>query len=161
MRYFMAGIRISEIFKSDRIALGIKATDKYEVFEVLADLFAGSCGLGNRDEILKLIRERENKMSTGIGNGIAVPHARLSGIHSICGALGVSNQGIEYDALDDEPVYIVFLFISGIESSDEHLELMKNLMKLASNPSFIGELKASKNPEAAHRIIMKYETINE
>jgi PTS system nitrogen regulatory IIA component len=157
----MAGIRISEIFKPDRIRLSITATDKYEVFEVLADLFAGSCGLRNRDEILKLIRERENKMSTGIGSGIAVPHARLPGAHPICGALGISNRGIEYDALDDEPVYVVFLFISGVESADEHLELMKGIMKLVSKPSFIEDLKTSDSVQAAFDIITKYETMNE
>ncbi len=157
----MAGMRISDIFTPDRIMLRMEATDKFEVFEELADLFAGSMGPGRRDEVLKAVIDRENKMSTGIGNGIAVPHAKLPGALRIRGALGVSSKGIEYDALDGEPVRVVFLFVSGAELADEHLELMKGIAKLALNPGFATAMEAADRPEAAHGIIVKYEALSE
>lgn len=150
---------LSELFESDFIKIGLEAEDKDEAFEELADAFCQSSQLKIREEILEAIRERERKMSTGIQKGIAVPHGRVSSINKIRGILGISRQGIDYDALDGEPVYLLFMILAPQTESELHLRILKRLAELLQNPQFFTDLAAQSDPAAANAVIRKYENI--
>jgi len=148
-----------DIFPPELIKIGLEAEDKDEVFEEMADLFCQTVKIGDRKEILEALWERESKMSTGIQKGIAVPHAKVKGLENVHGVLGISKSGIEYDALDDQPVYLLFMVLSPATDSELPLRLLKRLSELLDNPQFYTELLAQNDPLSAGRIIKKYEDI--
>ena len=148
---------LHEVFRADRIRLHIEAEDKEQVFEEMVTHLAGSVHVGNKDEFLKVIRERENVISTGIKNGIAIPHGRIDDLDRIVGVLGISDKGIEYGSLDNNPARIIFLFISSKSRQDEHLALLKKISRISENVNFRKDILLAKTPDSANRILMEHE----
>ena len=150
---------LSELFSARRIKTNLEAEDKPEVFEELVDLLVTQYKLSSRDEILEAIKRREEKMSTGIKKGIAIPHAKTSFTKGVIGVLGISRKGIDYESLDGEPVHLLFLLVSSEEDAGSHLVALKKIALLVENPDFYAEILAAKDPEEVSRIISKYEDI--
>jgi PTS system fructose-specific IIC component/PTS system nitrogen regulatory IIA component len=148
---------LQDIFPVSRIKFGLEAEDKDEVFEELVDVLVRGYSISNRDEILACIREREAKMSTGIKTGIALPHGKVEGITGICGAIGISENGIDYDSLDGEPVRLVILLVSGPETTELHLKTLKKIAKLLENHAFYDDIRNSGSAEKAFSILRDYE----
>ena len=148
---------LQDVFQPEFIKIEIEAEDKDEVFEELVDHFCQTEMSNARDEILDALIEREAKMSTGIHKGIAVPHGKTSAVESIRGVLGISRKGVDYDALDGEPVYLLFMIIAPQEDSEKHLRILKRLAELLENPQFYTDLLSQKNPQAAYKVICKHE----
>jgi PTS system fructose-specific IIC component/PTS system nitrogen regulatory IIA component len=99
-------------------------------------------------------------MSTGISKGIALPHGRTNAVNAICGVLGISHNGVQYDALDGEPVYLLFLIISPLDDSGKYLKLLKHLARLMEIPQFKAELLDQKDPQNAFNTICKFEQMH-
>ncbi|MDL2229997.1 PTS sugar transporter subunit IIA [Treponema sp. OttesenSCG-928-L16] len=148
-----------ELFPPDFIKVGMEADDKEEAFEELVDHFCQAARNNDRDEILNAVRERENKMSTGIKKGIAIPHGKTNSVNRVYGVLGLSRKGIDYDALDGEPVYILFMMLAPQEDSEQHLRALKRLAEMLENPQFYTELIAQNDAQGAFNTIKKYEDI--
>lgn len=96
-------------------------------------------------------------MSTGIKKGIALPHGKAEGLTSLSGVLGISKRGIDYDALDGQPVFIVFMLISSPKDSELHLSALKRLAQLLDDPGFYTELVGAQTPESAFDILKRFE----
>jgi PTS system fructose-specific IIC component/PTS system nitrogen regulatory IIA component len=152
---------LQDIFSVSQIKAGLEAQDKDEVFEELVDVLVRGCGISNRDGILAAIHEREAKMSTGIKTGIALPHGKAEGLSGICGVIGISWDGIDYDALDGEPVYLVILVVSSANDSELHLKTLKKIAGLLENPDFYADMKAAPSAEKAYSVLKHYEDILE
>jgi PTS system fructose-specific IIC component/PTS system nitrogen regulatory IIA component len=150
---------LSELFPPEFIKIGLEAEDKDEVFEELADAFCHASHLDIREDILEALRERERKMSTGIQKGIAVPHGKSNAVDRVYGMLGISKQGIDYDALDGEPVYLLFMVIGPQSSTEKHLRVLKRLAELLENLQFFTDLASQNDPAQASAVIKKYENI--
>jgi PTS system fructose-specific IIC component/PTS system nitrogen regulatory IIA component len=150
---------LHEVFPVRCIKVGLEAEDKEEAFEEMVDHFCQATGNDAREEILGALREREAKMSTGIHKGIAVPHGKTNVVEEVLGLLGVSRKGIDYDALDGEPVYLLFMILAPQKDSEKHLRLLKRLAELLENPQFYMELLSQKDPQGAYNVICKYEDI--
>ncbi|MDR1566730.1 MAG: PTS sugar transporter subunit IIA [Treponema sp.] len=150
---------LHEVFPPELIKIGLESDDKDEVFEELVDQFCQAEKSDAREEILEALREREAKMSTGIQKGIAVPHGKTNAINNVRGVLGISKKGIDYDALDGQPVYLLFMLLAPQKDSEKHLRLLKRLAGLLDNPQFYTELVSQTDPHAAHGVIKKYEDI--
>ena len=148
-----------EAFPSELIKIGLEAEDKDEVFEELVDQFCQIKRSNAREDILEALKERESKMSTGIQKGIALPHGKTNAIDSVYGILGISKRGVDYDALDGQPVYLLFMLIAPQAEAEKHLRLLKRLAGLLDNPQFYTELLAQNDPQSANGIIKKYEDI--
>jgi PTS system fructose-specific IIC component/PTS system nitrogen regulatory IIA component len=150
---------LHEIFPPELIKIGLESEDKDEVFEELVDQFCQAEKSDARDDILEALKEREAKMSTGIHKGIAIPHGKTNAIESVKGVLGISKKGIDYDALDGQPVYLLFMMLAPQKDSEKHLRMLKRLAGLLDNPQFYTELVAQNDPQSAHGVIKKYEDI--
>jgi PTS system nitrogen regulatory IIA component len=150
---------LQEIFTPARIKTRLEAEDKPEVFEELVDLLVTQYNLDNRDQILDAIRRREEKMSTGIKKGIAIPHAKTPFTQGVIGVLGISKTGIDYESLDSQPVHLLFLLVSSEEDAATHLAVLKKIALLVENPDFYTETLAAGDAEQANRIIRRYEEI--
>jgi PTS system fructose-specific IIC component/PTS system nitrogen regulatory IIA component len=150
---------LNEIYKPEFIKVGLEAEDKDEAFEELVDHFCRAAKINAREEILDAIRDRESKMSTGIRQGIAIPHGKTPAVDQLYGVLGISKAGIDYDALDGKPVYLLFLILAPEEDMEKHLMVLKRLAELLDNPQFYTELVSQNKSQDAYGIIKKYEDI--
>ena len=153
------GVLLHDLFSAPRIKCHLEAEDKAEVFEELVDLLVTQYRTNNRDEILEAIRRREEKMSTGIKKGIAIPHAKTRFTRGVIGVLGVSDHGIDYESLDGEPVRILFLLVSSEEDAGTHLAVLKKIALLVENDGFSRDVLGAGTPEKVSRIIARYEDL--
>ncbi len=150
---------LQRVFAASSIKIGLESEDKDELFEELVDLLAKQDGKDfPRASVLAAVRDREDKMSTGIKKGIALPHGKAEGLSGLSGALGISKRGIEYSSLDGEPVYLVFMLVSSPKDSELHLAALKRLAVLLDDPEFYTDLLRSDSPERASSIIRNYES---
>ncbi|HUW40534.1 MAG TPA: PTS sugar transporter subunit IIA [Rectinemataceae bacterium] len=149
---------LQQVFLPGHIKVGLESVDKDELFEELVDVLARADGRNfPRAAVLRAIREREEKLSTGIKKGIALPHGMVEGLDGLTGALGISSRGIEYASLDGEPVYIVFLLLTAPQDSELHLNALKHLARLLDDPEFYTELVEAKSEDQAFEIIRQFE----
>jgi PTS system fructose-specific IIC component/PTS system nitrogen regulatory IIA component len=150
---------LQHVFAPGSIKIGLESEDKDELFEELVDLLAKEGGRDfPRASVLAAIVEREEKMSTGIKKGIALPHGKAEGLSGLSGALGISRRGIRYASLDGEPVYLVFMLVSSPKDSEFHLAALKRLAILLDDPEFYTDLIAADSPARANSILRNYES---
>jgi len=150
---------LNEIFPPELIKIGLEADNKDEVFEELVDKFCQVTKTGSREAILEALWEREYKMSTGIQKGIAIPHGKSNTLDKIHGILGISKKGVDYEALDDQPVFLIFMLLAPKTDSEEHLRLLKRIAELLDNHRFYEDLLVQRDAHGANGIIRKYEDI--
>jgi len=150
---------LCKAFSPDLIKIGLESEDKDEVFEEMVDLLCRKKKIDRREDMLQALWKRESKMSTGIMKGIAIPHGKVSALDEIQGVIGISKKGIEYDALDGCPVYVLFMLLIPETDMEDHLRLLKRLAELLKDHKFFAELFAQDNPQNAFGIIRKFEDI--
>jgi PTS system fructose-specific IIC component/PTS system nitrogen regulatory IIA component len=150
---------LHDVFPSECIKVDLEAEDKDEVFEELVDYFCQAEKSNVREELLEALHEREAKMSTGIQKGIAIPHGKTNAVETVRGVLGISRKGVDYDALDGEPVYLLFMIVAPQKDSEKHLRILKRLAELLENPQFYIDLQSQKDAQGAYKIICKYEDV--
>ncbi|WP_455160019.1 PTS sugar transporter subunit IIA [Treponema lecithinolyticum] len=148
---------LDKVFNPRAVNIDLKSEDKDEVFEELIEELVSVNPSLDRSVALAAVKEREAKMSTGIMSGIAVPHAKTSAVTDVQGAIGISRSGIDYDALDGKPVHLIVLILSGADSTELHLRVLKRLARLLENSEFYAELMEQKTAEAAYNVFCKYE----
>ena len=148
---------LQDVLLPEFIKVDMEAEDKDEAFEELVDYYCQADKSDAHDEILHAIIDREAKMSTGIHKGIAVPHGKTNAVKTIRGVLGISKKGIQYDSLDGEPVYLLFMIISPLEDSEKYLRLLKHLVELIEIPQCQSDLQVQKDSQSAFKVIRKYE----
>jgi PTS system fructose-specific IIC component/PTS system nitrogen regulatory IIA component len=150
---------LQDVFHPEFIKVNLEAEDKDEVFEELADYFCRAGKENVREEIMEALRIREQKMSTGIQKGIAIPHGSTDAVETVSGVLGISRKGVDYEALDGEPFYLLFMLIAPHKDTETHLRILKRLAELLENPQFYTDLQSQKDPQGAYKVICKYEDI--
>jgi PTS system fructose-specific IIC component/PTS system nitrogen regulatory IIA component len=150
-------LNLQDILLPEFIKVNLNAEDKTSAFDELVTHYCKAGKSSSYNQILDAIIKREAKMSTGIHKGIAVPHGKTDAVNKLCGALGISEKGVQYDSLDGEPVHLLFLIISPIEDSDNFLWMLKHLAQLIEIPQFQTELRLQKDPQSAFNVICKFE----
>jgi len=108
---------------------------------------AGKLGRGNREDVIKAVVKREKEASTGMGKGVALPHVKHHAVKDVVAAVGQSSMGIDFVALDKQPVYSVILLISPADSPDRHLQAMESIFKHLQKEKFRKFLRQSQNAE--------------
>jgi len=149
------GILLSEIFDPRAIMLNLEGRTKEALFTELSDAIVNVHPEFDRAALLAAMWEREKKMSTGIGPGIAIPHAVCGGIDSMAGAIGISQTGIGYDALDNKPVHLVFMLAMGEMAREHHLSILNQINRLANSEALM-MIKNAKNAKDVHAILTKF-----
>jgi mannitol/fructose-specific phosphotransferase system IIA component (Ntr-type) len=140
---------LGDILGADNILPELKAADRWQAIdELIGNLVAtGKIKPENRDAVTAVVRKRETSMSTGIGFGIGIPHASTELIGEVVGALGRSKTGVNFDALDSQPVTLVMLFLVPQGQFQKHLHTLANIAKLMHKAEFRQALE--KAPDAA------------
>ncbi len=147
-------MKLSEIIEPDRIIPELKASDKKGVLEELAELVAARNPSIDKDALVKVLLEREKLGSTGIGDGVAIPHGKLNGVSEPIISFGRSTKGLDFDSMDEQPVYIFFLLIAPENSAGIHLKVLAKIAKLLKNSSFRKRLMEAKTREELYEIII-------
>ncbi len=148
-------MRILDFLNEKAVSADLKSKDKNSVIKELVDLLikSGQLKPKDKDPIVKVLLNREALGSTGIGQGIAIPHGKCEYASELIGAFGVSKSGIKFDSLDGEPSYIFFLLLAPIESSGPHLKALARISKLLKDKYFRDSLKSADSEKTLIKII--------
>ena len=129
---------LADILRKEQIVPDLKATNRWEAIDELLDLLVhcGKIKPEHREAITAVVRKRETSMSTGIGFGIGIPHASTDLIYEVVGALGRSKKGVDFNALDNQPVHLVMLFLVPQGQFQKHLHTLANIAKMLHKSEF-------------------------
>jgi mannitol/fructose-specific phosphotransferase system IIA component (Ntr-type) len=120
-------------YTNSRYIKKLESTNKFAAIEELAGVFEGSDVCSDVGMLVKALKEREEILSTGIGLGIAIPHAKISAVKEMTFAIGISRKGISFDSLDGNPAKIIILVAAGERQHKEYLRLLSNIMAILKN----------------------------
>jgi mannitol/fructose-specific phosphotransferase system IIA component (Ntr-type) len=146
---------LGDILSKEQILTDLHASNRWEAIdELINNLVAtGKIRAQDRDAIAAVVRKRESSMSTGIGCGIGIPHASTDLIPEVVGVLALSKKGVDFNALDNQPVHIVMLFLVPQGQFQKHLHTLANIAKLCQMPEFRQALESAPDADTILRII--------
>lgn len=146
-------MKLSDVLDETVIKAELESEDKEEVFAELIELLVRAGQVRDRDAALQAILTREDMATTGIGNGIAVPHGKDASIPTLTAALGISRSGIEYDAADGGPVHVVFLVLAEVNNPGPHVQCLGEIARLLMVPGFCERVRRAENAEQVLELI--------
>src|SRR2546421_12096742 len=146
---------LGDILGPEQILTDLQATNRWEAIDELVNnlVATGKIKPENHEAIAAVVKKRESSMSTGIGFGIGIPHASTDLIYEVVGALGRSQKGINFDALDNQPVNLVMLFLVPQGQFQKHLHTLANIAKLLHKNEFRQALEQANDAEEMFRVI--------
>ena len=150
-------MRIVDLIDKNSIKLNLVSTNKLDVVDELVDLVYKSGNLNNKDEYKKAILAREELSTTAIGEGVAIPHAKNKSVNKPCLALGISKEGIDYEAFDDSLSHLFFMIAAPDGANDTHLEVLSRLSTILMDEDFRNELINASSVEELLNLINKKE----
>lgn len=130
-----------------------KPADKFCAIEELAELFQNTSVCDDLISLKKALKEREDIMSTGIGYGIAIPHAKIKAVKKMSFAIGVVKDGLNFEAMDGNPVFLVLLVVAGDKQHKEYLKLLSNIMSIIKKETVKDRLIASESADQVFDIL--------
>ena len=150
-------MRIKDFLISKAVSVDLKATDKEGLIKELLRLLAKAGAVRNEDKLFKILMNREALGSTGIGQGIGIPHGKSDGVNRLVGAFGISKAGVDFDSLDGEVTRIFFLLIAPEDSAGPHLKALAKISRLLKDKFFRDRLMKAKSPKEVIDIMNKEE----
>jgi PTS system nitrogen regulatory IIA component len=150
---------LSDLIKPDAILASLKANSKKQALQALAEKAAEMTGIDER-EIYETLVQRERLGSTGVGGGIAIPHGKLPKLDRIFGLFARLPKPIDFEALDDQPVDLVFLLLAPESAGADHLKALARIARLFREPGVVGKLRASADKSALFAVLTTGATPN-
>lgn len=148
-------MKLIDYLRQDLIAPDLKPSDKTDCLRRMTEQLESAGLIGAADDSLARLIEREKVVSTGIGNGVAIPHAKSANVRDIVISMARVAGGINFESLDGQPVYIVFMLLGPQEAAGLHVKLLARIARLVKAPGFLERLRES---DTAERI---YQTVRE
>ena len=149
-------MKILDALPREAIIVDLKAIDKKGVLEELVVPIAKIAGI-EREELVKVLMERERLGSTGIGEGIGIPHGKIRGLESLILGFGRSQKGVDFDSMDGMPAHIFFLLITPENSTGLHLKLLARISRILKNDPFKEKLLRATSRDEIYSIIEEEE----
>lgn len=146
-------MRIADFLNEKAICVDLKATDKEGAVRELIGLLVKAEGLRNKEEMVKVLMAREALGSTGIGLGVGIPHGKCNAAKQLIAAFGMSQKGIDFDALDGEPVYIFFCLIAPDDAAGPHLKALARISRLLKDKYFRDYLRSLTDEKKIYKAI--------
>ena len=146
-------MKIMDFLCKDAITVNLTAQDKKSAIIELTELLHECKQLKKPQEVIDAVLERERLGSTGIGQGVAIPHGKIDSIDAQIGALGISQKGVEFNSLDGEPVYLIFLLVGPAEVAGQHLKALARVSRLFKDKFFRQALRNAKSAQEVMKII--------
>lgn len=139
-------MHISSILEEEFIAINLTASTKEQVLNSMVDMLGQSPKVLNLERIRTAILEREKLMSTGVGHGFAIPHGKTDALDDIIAAFAITAEPIDFQALDDQPVQLIFMLVGKETHVGTHLKLLSRISRLMNNEAFRKQLLSAKTP---------------
>jgi PTS system nitrogen regulatory IIA component len=145
-------MELSDLLTQGSIIPSLKAKSKKQALQDLAELGAVVTGVSSRD-LLEGLVQRERLGSTGLGGGIAIPHAKFKGLDRIHCLVGRLEQPIEFEAIDNEPVDLIFVLLAPEHASGDHLKALARISRLLREPKALDRLRAARDAKSLYAIL--------
>jgi len=123
-------MNLKSVLTEDTICLHLKGNSKNEIISELLDILVGAGKISDKEAALSAVMNREQKMSTGMKHGIAIPHGKSNSVSDLVACIGVSDNPVDFDSLDDEPCRIFILTLSPVEKTGPHLQFLAEVSQL-------------------------------
>lgn len=146
-------MKITDFLDEASIIQDLRSITKKGVLEELSNVLVQSGKLPDRDKVVEVLLEREKLGSTGIGDGIAIPHGKMKEIEGLVTSFGRSKKGINFESIDNKPTYLFFLLIAPENSAGIHLKALARISRLLKDPSFRNRLMEAKDSHDLFGII--------
>jgi PTS system nitrogen regulatory IIA component len=145
--------RIKDLLQDDLVLEEIGATDKTGVLREFAAHLKHAGKVADADELVRVLLEREALGSTGIGDGIAIPHAKLGAIRDMIVAFGRSSGGVDFQSLDRKPTHLFFLLVTPADRPGDHLKTLARISRILKNPVLRDNLRHAARRQDLQRLI--------
>ena len=145
-------MEIADLLTPDAVMAHMKAASKKQVLQELAQRAAQVTKLAER-RIFETLMEREKLGSTGMGQGIAIPHGRVPGVEKMTGLFAQLDQPVDFDAMDDQPVDLVFLLLAPEDAGADHLKALARVSRLLRNQAVCEKLRAAPQPATLYALL--------
>jgi PTS system nitrogen regulatory IIA component len=146
-------MNLKTVLTKDTINLHLKGTTKEEIINELLEVLVAAKKIQDRDAAYNAVMDREQKMSTGMKHGIAIPHGKSATIHDLVACIGISDAPIDFDALDHEPCRIFIMTLSPLEKTGPHLQFLAEISLLFKSAEKRAEILKAASPEAILHIL--------
>lgn len=146
-------MNLKTVITTDTIDLHLKGTTKEDIINELLDVLVKAGKIKDKAAALKAVMEREEKMSTGMKHGIAIPHGKCGSIQDLIACIGVSEKPVDFDSLDHEPCRIFIMTLSPMEKTGPHLQFLAEVSLLFKSSEKREEILNAKTPEEVLRIL--------
>jgi fructose-specific phosphotransferase system IIA component len=153
MAYFSANhpeitrMNLLDILSLESTIVDLKGESKEDIIAELVNSLAVGDAITDRDQVLQAVLDREKIMSTGIGDGIAIPHGKSAAVTELVAAMGTQRRGVDFDALDGEPAFVFFLLVSPANVSGPHIKALARISRLLKNDAFKKKLIEANSAE--------------
>tara|TARA_R110002126_G_scaffold227320_2_gene371907 strand:+ start:38 stop:514 length:477 start_codon:yes stop_codon:yes gene_type:complete len=146
-------MKLTDIIQQGSIVADLETSDRDEAIKELVNKLVdtGVASADIRDDLIARVLDRERKHSTGFGRGVAVPHVKHPDIDTMAAAIGISKSGLDFNSLDKQPVYTIFLLLSPQSKPEEHLQAMEVIFKNLSKEDFRKELQQANTAEDIYK----------
>jgi len=148
-------MKIMDFLCPETITVDLKAQDKKSAINELAEMLHKTKKTKKVAEVVEAVLEREKLGSTGIGQGVAIPHGKTNAVSEQIGVLGISQKGVDFHSLDGEPVYLIFLLVGPAEIAGQHLKALARISRLFKDKFFRQALREAKSTEEIVKIIQQ------
>ena len=150
---------LSDLIEAGAIMPALRANSKKQLLQLLSEKAAELTGLPER-EVFDTILQRERLGSTGVGNGIAIPHGKLAGVKKITGVFARLDHAVDFEALDDQPVDLVFLLLAPEGAGADHLKALSRIARVLRDPAMVAKLRASDSESAIYACLSEEHASN-
>lgn len=140
-------MKIGDILTEDMVMTGLEGSSKDEIIDAMIELVGKSPKVIDKEKVREAIFEREKIMSTGVGNGFAIPHGKTDAVSDIVAAFAVTAEPIDYQSLDEKPVRLVFLLVGKDNMVGPHIKLLSRISRLMNKEEFRKRLIELKTPQ--------------
>lgn len=148
-------MRLDQIFKTEFLVESLVSGNKKDVLGELIDVMIKNGLKINSDKAIDVLLQREKLGSTGIGEGVAIPHGKVSDLQELVVAFGRSKKGIDFDAIDGKPVHLFFLLLAPESSTGQHLKALARISKMLKTPNFRKTLLEAKSRNDLYKAIVE------
>jgi mannitol/fructose-specific phosphotransferase system IIA component (Ntr-type) len=146
-------MRLRDLLDESVVKVGLQSTEKEACFEEMTDILVRAGRLTDRAGALAAVRQREAQGTTGIGQGVAIPHGKHASIPTLTAAMGISSKGIEFESIDGDKVRLVFMLLARIDDPGPHVRALAEIARLVQTPGFYRRLMEARTPKEVLEIL--------
>lgn len=150
-------MRLADILKPENVKLPLSAVEKTAAIEELVELLDTRGEINDRERVRRAVLDREATRSTGIGDGLAIPHGKTDGVDQLVMAVGRAADPIEFGSIDGKPVTLIWLLASPTESTSEHITALGRISKIMSNPAVRRRLMSATTAREMYDFVIEHD----